>query len=48
LKGTPENPDLKATVKLRDIAMTVPGLTQRLHSLNGDIIADPKRVRIVK
>lgn len=48
LKGTPENPDLKATVKLRDIAMTVPGLTQRLHSLNGDIIADPKRVRIVE
>ncbi|MBN1575007.1 MAG: translocation/assembly module TamB domain-containing protein [Chitinispirillaceae bacterium] len=45
-KGTATASDLKADVRLKDIGMTVPGLSQRLHSLNGRILADPKKLRI--
>lgn len=46
LKGTPKDPDLKADLKLTNVGMTIPGLSGRLHSLNGNILADNKTVKI--
>lgn len=46
LKGTPKDPDLRANIQLRNIGMSIPGLSGRLHSLNGQILADNKAVRI--
>ena len=46
LKGTPEKPDLRADIQLRNIGMSVPGLSQKLHSLNGHIFASPEAVHI--
>jgi hypothetical protein len=45
-KGTVRDNDLKAQVRPVDIAMTIPGITQRLHSLNGSIVATRDAVRI--
>ncbi len=45
-KGTAKASDLKADVRLNNIGMTIPGLSQRLHSLNGRILADPKALKI--
>jgi autotransporter translocation and assembly factor TamB len=46
LKGTPKKPDLSANIQLKNIGMTIPGLNGRLHSLNGQILADNKAVKI--
>ncbi|NLG18347.1 MAG: hypothetical protein GX556_13525 [Fibrobacter sp.] len=48
LKGMAEDPALSANLELKSIAMTVPGITQHLHSVNGRIKADRKAVRIEK
>lgn len=48
LKGMVEDPALNASIELKSIAMTVPGITQQLHSVNGTIKADRKAVRIEK
>ncbi|MBN1601777.1 MAG: translocation/assembly module TamB domain-containing protein [Chitinispirillaceae bacterium] len=45
-KGTLRDNDLKAEVRPVDIAMTIPGITQRLHSINGSIVATRDAVRI--
>ena len=48
LKGTLEKPDLKADLELRKIAMILPEVTQRLHSLNGSIFVNREAIRIEK
>lgn len=44
--GTVEKPVLKAILNLKNIGVTIPGLSQRMHSLNGQIIADQNEVKI--
>ncbi|MDO5576763.1 MAG: translocation/assembly module TamB domain-containing protein, partial [Fibrobacter sp.] len=46
--GNAEKSDLKADLRLDNVGMTLPGLSQRLHSLNGRILADQEKVRIEK
>ncbi len=46
-KRTPRESDLSAQVLLNDIGVTLPGLAQHLHSLNGRIVADQNNIRIV-
>lgn len=45
-KRTPLESDLSAQVLLNDIGVTLPGLAQRLHSLNGRIVADQNKVQV--
>ncbi|MGE0084059.1 MAG: translocation/assembly module TamB domain-containing protein [Desulfococcaceae bacterium] len=37
IKGSPEKPDFRAGIVLNSLGMTVPGLMQKLHGLNGNI-----------
>ncbi|HMA64161.1 MAG: translocation/assembly module TamB domain-containing protein, partial [Fibrobacterota bacterium] len=46
LKGTPKAPDLNVDLNLTNVGMSVPGLSGRLHSLNGHIFADNNAVKI--
>jgi len=46
LTGDIAAPKIDARVELENIAMTVPGLVQKLHSLNGSIIVTPDDIRI--
>lgn len=45
-RGMVKDPDLKALIELKNIGMSIPSLSEPLHSLNGKIIADKKAVRI--
>lgn len=46
LKGTRQEPLLRAEVKLNEIGLTIPFLMQELHSVNGRISATPELVTI--
>ncbi|MEZ4528759.1 MAG: translocation/assembly module TamB domain-containing protein [Desulfobacterales bacterium] len=37
IKGSPQKPDFQANIALNSLGMTVPGLMQKLHDLNGNI-----------
>jgi autotransporter translocation and assembly factor TamB len=41
IKGTLGEPDIQARIDLKDIGMTLPALSQKLHHLNGGITIDP-------
>ncbi len=44
IKGSAQKPDVQATVALSSLGMTVPGLMQKLHDLNGHIDLSSKAV----
>ncbi|MDG5816833.1 translocation/assembly module TamB domain-containing protein [Chitinispirillales bacterium ANBcel5] len=44
--GMADAPDLSGDVRLNNIALTLPGIAQRLHSVNGRIVADNRSVRL--
>lgn len=46
ITGMADAPDLKGDIRLRNISMTLPGLSQRLHSINGRIIASRSAVQL--
>lgn len=46
LSGKADQPDIKAEIELKNIALTVPQLGQKLHGLNGRILAGKDRVEI--
>lgn len=46
IKGSPSKPDLRADIELKNVGMTVPGLLQQLHDVNGQIQVTPKAVVI--
>lgn len=43
MKGNPSRPDIQADIALENVGMTVPGLSQRLHDLNGKIRIRPRK-----
>ncbi len=46
LRGMVKDPDLSAQIELKNVGMSLPSLSEPLHSLNGKIRADKKSVRI--
>ncbi|MBD3393018.1 MAG: hypothetical protein GF418_12995 [Chitinivibrionales bacterium] len=46
--GTRESADLDADIRLNDIGMDIPGTVQRLHSMNGHVVADRYAIRIAE
>ncbi len=48
VKGTMSQPDIQAAVNLEKVGMTVPGLSQQLHDVNGKIQITPDAVTIEK
>jgi autotransporter translocation and assembly factor TamB len=46
IAGTPDDPKIDARIDLEDIGMTVPGLVQKLHDLNGRIHLTAETIRI--
>ncbi|MFP4680473.1 MAG: translocation/assembly module TamB domain-containing protein [Chitinispirillaceae bacterium] len=48
MKKIPHQTDLSAQLFLSDIGLTLPGLSQRLHSLNGQILADQSGIRVAQ
>jgi translocation and assembly module TamB len=44
VKGNPSQPDIQADIALKDVGMTVPGLSQHLHDVNGNIRITPQKV----
>jgi translocation and assembly module TamB len=46
LGGTPAAPELRLEVILADIGCDLPGLTTRLHSVNGTLLLTPESLRI--
>jgi len=44
IKGSPNQPDLQANIVMNSLGMTVPGLMQKLHDLNGTIDLSAKAV----
>ncbi|OQX21838.1 MAG: hypothetical protein BWK80_32120 [Desulfobacteraceae bacterium IS3] len=46
VKGTMSAPDIQATVNLEKAGMTVPGLSQQLHDLNGRIQITPDALTV--
>ncbi|MDM8525097.1 translocation/assembly module TamB domain-containing protein [Desulfococcaceae bacterium HSG8] len=48
MKGTPSDPDIRGTIGLDKVSMTVPGLQQRLHDVQGKIEVTPKVANIKK
>ncbi|NLW31864.1 MAG: hypothetical protein GXY77_10455 [Fibrobacter sp.] len=45
-RGKPEKSDLMADLRLENVGITLPGISQRLNSINGRILGDQKSVRI--
>lgn len=45
-RGKPEKSDLMADLRLENVGMTLPGISQRLNSINGRILGDQESVRI--
>ncbi|NLD93689.1 MAG: hypothetical protein GX639_13615 [Fibrobacter sp.] len=45
-RGMVKDPDLSAQLELKNVGMSLPSLSEPLHSLNGKIRADKKSVRI--
>jgi len=45
-KGKWDQPDLRGNISLKSAALTLPGLHQRLHGVNGAITLDPNRISI--
>ncbi|HLV31460.1 MAG TPA: translocation/assembly module TamB domain-containing protein [Chitinispirillaceae bacterium] len=45
-RGKPEKSDLMADLRLENVGMTLPGISQRLNSINGRIHGDQKGIRI--
>ena len=48
LSGNTSSPEYDAGIDLEKIGMTVPGIVQQLHDLNGSIHLNTKRIRIKK
>ncbi len=46
LKGTQNTPEIRAKIDLDRIGLTVPGLMQKLHDLNGSIEITPESVTV--
>lgn len=46
IAGDTTDPQINARIDLENIAMTVPGLVQKLHDLNGSIQLTPEAIRI--
>ncbi len=44
VKGNPSQPDIQADIVLKNVGMTVPGLSQQLHDVNGNIRITPQKV----
>ncbi len=44
--GTSSSPQLNAAIYLKDIGMSLPGLTGRLHGLSGQILVDNQSIRV--
>ena len=45
-KGKWDQPDLRGNISLKSATLTLPGVHQRLHGLNGTITLDPNRIFI--
>jgi autotransporter translocation and assembly factor TamB len=45
-RGMVKDPDLRAQIELKNVGMSIPSLSEPLHSLNGKISADKRSVRI--
>ena len=46
LTGSTADPLINGRVDMENIGMTVPGLVQKLHDLNGRIVMTPTDIRI--
>ena len=46
LTGSAADPQVDGSIDMENIGMTVPGLVQKLHDLNGHIVMTPKEIRV--
>ncbi len=46
LKGTPSEPDIQGKIRLKKVGLTIPGLLQELHDVNGEIQITPRAITI--